>query len=206
MTLPNQLTMLRIILTPLFIITYLMHDIWMNYLSFIIFFIASITDYYDGVLARRYGVATIWGRFLDPLADKILISSAFIVFMISGVIELWMVLLIVIRDVLITTLRSYAMYKGKPIVTSYLAKVKTFFQIGVLYFIFVIVLIKKSLLLNNQNFIIIEKIDSWNIIYLAMLFVTLLTLVTGVKYIIENRTHIKSLALDFYHVFVPSDL
>ena len=126
--------------------------------------------------------------------------------MVSGIVEVWMVILIVVRDVIITALRSYAMYKNHPIVTSYLAKVKTFVQIGVLYFIFGFVLLEKTFVLNNRDLSIIDKINSWNLIYLSMLFVTLLTLATGVKYLVENHSQLKNLALDFYHVFVPSDL
>ena len=206
MTLPNQLSMLRIILTPFFVVTYLMSSLTFNYISFFIFFVASMTDYYDGVIARKYGVVTLWGRFLDPLADKILVSAAFIAFALTNLVEVWMVAVIIIRDVIITALRSYAMFKDKPIVTSYLAKAKTFTQMTLVYVIFVYVLAQKTLIAKNQGLIIIEKVNSWNIIYLCMLFVTLLTLVSGVKYLVENRSHLKSFAVDFYRVFIPSDL
>ena len=165
-----------------------------------------MTDYYDGVIARKYGVVTLWGRFLDPLADKILVSAAFIAFALTNLVEVWMVAVIIIRDVIITALRSYAMFKDKPIVTSYLAKAKTFTQMTLVYVIFVYVLAQKTLIAKNQGLIIIEKVNSWNIIYLCMLFVTLLTLVSGVKYLVENRSHLKSFAVDFYRVFIPSDL
>jgi CDP-diacylglycerol--glycerol-3-phosphate 3-phosphatidyltransferase len=206
MTLPNQLSFLRIILTPFFVITYLVDNLFINYISFVIFFIAALTDYYDGILARKYGVATLWGKFLDPLADKILVSSACIVFAWTHVINTWMVIIIVIRDVLITTLRSYALFKGKPIVTSYLAKIKTFSQMGVVYFIYIFILTKKTLIAHHQDLMIVNKITSLNLVYLSMLFVTSLTLVSGIKYLVENRDQLKSMALDFYHVFVPSDL
>jgi len=206
MTLPNQLSILRIVLTPFFVITYLMDSLTFNYLSFFIFFVASMTDYYDGVIARKYGVVTLWGRFLDPLADKVLVSSALIVFALTNLVEVWMITVIIIRDVIITALRSYAMFKGKPIVTSYLAKAKTFSQMTIVYVIFVFVLAQKTLIAKNQGLNLIEKLNSWNIIYLCMLFITLLTLVSGVKYLVENRGHIRSIAVDFYRVFIPSDL
>lgn len=206
MNLPNQLSILRIILTPPFVITYLVGNLSLNYVSFFIFFVASMTDYYDGILARRYGITSLWGRFLDPLADKILLSSAFIVFALAGVIDVWMVTIIVIRDIIITTLRSYAMFKEKPIVTSILAKAKTFSQVTVIYFIFIFVLLQKTFTTNNQDMFLIDTINSLNLIYLSMLFVTLLTLVSGMKYLVENRSHLKNMVLDFYHVFVPSDM
>lgn len=206
MTLPNQLSILRIILTPFFVITYLVHNLTLNYVSFFIFFLAALTDYYDGILARRYGVSTLWGRFLDPLADKILVSAALIVFALTDLVKMWMVTVIIIRDVLITVLRSYAMFKRKPIVTSYLAKAKTFSQMTVIYLVFIYVLVKNTLTAKEHNLFIVEKIASWNLVNLSMLFITLLTLVSGVKYLVENREHLKSMALDFYHVFIPSDL
>jgi CDP-diacylglycerol--glycerol-3-phosphate 3-phosphatidyltransferase len=183
-----------------------MNNLAMNYVSFVIFFVASLTDYYDGILARRYGISSVWGRFLDPLADKILISAALIVFAMAKFVAVWMVTIIIVRDVIITALRSYAMFKGKPIVTSYLAKAKTFSQVTVIYIIFAYILLKKTLIANNQNSFFIDKFIAWNIIDLCMLFVTLLTLVSGLKYLFENRSHLKSLVLDFYRVFVPSDL
>lgn len=206
MTLPNQLSILRIILTPFFVITYLVHNLTLNYVSFFIFFLAALTDYYDGILARRYGVSTLWGRFLDPLADKILVSAALIVFALTDLVKMWMVTVIIIRDVLITVLRSYAMFKRKPIVTSYLAKAKTFSQMTVIYLVFIYVLVKNTLTAKEHNLFIVEKIASWNLVNLSMLFITLLTLVSGVKYLVENREHLKSMTLDFYHVFIPSDL
>jgi len=206
MTLPNQLSMLRIILTPFFVVTYLVHDLTLNYISFLIFFVAAMTDYYDGILARRYGVVTLWGRFLDPLADKVLVSSAFIVFAMTSYVEVWMVVVIILRDVIITALRSYTMFKRKPIVTSYLAKAKTFSQVGVIYFIYIFILLKKTLLTQGKTLIICDKIIAWNLIYLSMLFITLLTLISGLKYLFENRSQLKSMVVDFYHVFIPLDL
>lgn len=206
MTLPNQLSALRIILTPIFVVTFYAEDIYIKYTSFAIFIIASLTDYYDGIIARRDGITSLWGRFLDPLADKILISAALIVFAFSGVVKFWMVITIIIRDALITGLRTYAMFKGKPIVTSYLAKAKTFSQITVIYFVFIFVLLERTFVFYNKPSLILDKIVSWNLIHMTMLFVTLLTVISGIKYLYENRSHIKSMLLDFYRVFVPSDL
>lgn len=206
MTLPNQLSTLRIILTPLFVLAFWTENIFMNYASFVLFVIASLTDYYDGILARRQGATSIWGRFLDPLADKILISTALLTFAIFGYVKLWMVFIIIIRDALITGLRSYALFKGKSIVTSYLAKAKTFSQVTTIYLIFIFILAKKTILLRHDSSIIIDKIESYNLIHMAMLFVTLLTIISGFKYLLENRAHLKSMFLDFYRVFVPSDL
>ncbi|HHM23852.1 MAG TPA: CDP-diacylglycerol--glycerol-3-phosphate 3-phosphatidyltransferase [Bacteroidetes bacterium] len=206
MTLPNQLSLLRIILTPVFVVTFCVDNLLLNYLSFFVFALASITDYYDGVLARKLGKVTLWGRFLDPLADKILISTAFIVFAMFKYIRMWMVVVIVSRDLIITGLRFYAMFKGKPIQTSHMAKAKTFSQVLVIYLIFFYALLQRTLMQEGRTSWLLQKLEAWNLINLAMLFVTLLTLLSGIKYLIENREHLKSMVIDFYHVFVPSDL
>jgi CDP-diacylglycerol---glycerol-3-phosphate 3-phosphatidyltransferase len=80
MTLPNQLTILRIFLTPVFVALFLSENVFLKQLSVPVYIVAALTDWYDGWFARKFGYMTKWGRFLDPLADKILTSSAFIAF------------------------------------------------------------------------------------------------------------------------------
>ena len=111
MVLPNQLTVLRIILTPVFLVLFLSGDPLLIQISLAVYLIAAITDWYDGWLARKFNYITEWGKFLDPLADKILTSGAFFAFVYLDVLELWMVLVIVIRDFAITGLRGYADYQ-----------------------------------------------------------------------------------------------
>ena len=96
--------------------------------ALVIFIVASITDAYDGYFARKYNQVTPEGRFLDPLADKILISSAFISFAFIGIIEFWMVGLILFRDLFVTGLRMAVEHKGLSMVTSMIAKAKTTIQ------------------------------------------------------------------------------
>src|SRR4030042_447187 len=108
MLLPNQLTTLRIILTPVFLFLFLSEDPFYKQLSLIVYILAAITDWYDGWLARKFNYITAWGKFMDPLADKILTSAAFLAFVILGVLELWMVIIIVVRDFLVTGLRLFA--------------------------------------------------------------------------------------------------
>ena len=78
MTLPNQLTILRIVLSPVFLFLFLSHDPLMKQISVCVFIIASLSDWYDGWLARKFNYISEWGKFMDPLADKILVSTAFI--------------------------------------------------------------------------------------------------------------------------------
>ena len=91
MSLPNQLTILRILLTPVFVFLLFFDSMATRIGSMVIFTIAALTDWYDGYAARKTGGITMWGQFLDPLADKILVSSGFICFSILGYIPVWMV-------------------------------------------------------------------------------------------------------------------
>lgn len=123
-TLPNMLTLFRIFLTPVFIIFLFYDHPHANLWALIVFIIASITDAYDGYYARKYNLVTPQGRFLDPLADKILVTSAFISFAVMGLVEYWMVALIIFRDLFVTGLRMAMEYRGLTMLTSKIAKLK----------------------------------------------------------------------------------
>jgi len=127
--------------------------------------------------------------FLDPLADKILVSSAFISFAILGIVEYWMVILIIFRDLFVTGLRMAMVRKGFNMITSNVAKVKTGIQIGLIIFI-LLFLGLKGLPIIWINWLL--NALSWkDIIYYLMLGVTLFTAITGITYIYENRLTIK---------------
>lgn len=193
MTIPNQLTITRIILTPIFAIFFLVDDLTLNQLSLLIFLIAALTDWYDGWLARKYNYISELGRFLDPLADKILTSTAFFCFVFVGLLNFWMVMIIVVRDLVITLLRVYGQYKKRIFATSYLAKVKTAVQMIFLYYLlFVYAGIEKGLLPfipKDLNMYFLNK----NLIYYSMLFITVITVYTGFEYFYQNRYTIKEL-------------
>ena len=89
MNLPNKLTMARIILSPIFMVAFLINNIYTRYLALFIFAVAALTDMYDGHLARKTGVVTSFGKFMDPLADKLLTSTAFIAFVALGYVKSW---------------------------------------------------------------------------------------------------------------------
>jgi CDP-diacylglycerol--glycerol-3-phosphate 3-phosphatidyltransferase len=205
MSLPNQLSLLRILLTPVFVALLYLNSMPFKILSFLVFTLASITDYYDGYAARKYNIFTMWGQFLDPLADKILVSSAFICFSNLGYVPTWMVLVIVVRDFTITGLRSYAILKGKPIITSRFAKVKTYLQFVVLYIIFIQHLLVFGRFGGTIG-VFVDRLTEWNIATVFSLSITLLTVVTGLKYIIDNFAHIRAIAGNLYRIFVPSDV
>ncbi len=189
MTLPNILTIGRILMTPFFIICLFYDHPWAKTWALIIFVVASITDAYDGYLARKNDQVTEAGRFLDPLADKILVSSAFISFAVMGVVEYWMVALIVFRDLFVTGLRIVISQRGFIMITSKIAKAKTGTQIGIIIFILVFLGLK-ALNLEPLKFIL-QLIVQYNFIYVITLIMTIFTVITGIAYIRSNRSAIK---------------
>ena len=193
MVLPNQLTVLRIILTPVFLFLFLSGEPLLIQISFVVFIIAAITDWYDGWLARKFNYITECGKFMDPLADKILTSTAFLGFVFVGILDLWMVILIIVRDLLITGLRSYAEYRKVTFSTSTSAKWKTFLQMFFLYYLLLVFTAStfESFYLNYKN--IFGILLDHNLIFWLMLFITFFTVFTGITYFINNRFLIKRL-------------
>lgn len=193
MVLPNQLTVLRIILTPIFLGLFLSGEPLLIQVSLVVFLIAAITDWYDGWLARKFNYITEWGKFMDPLADKILTSAAFFGFVIVGLLPLWMVLLVVARDMLITILRAYADYKKVAFSTSHLAKWKTFFQMVFLYYLLFIFTLKTFDKLYSSYKNLFDLFLNQSFVYYTMLFITLLTVFTGIAYLYNDRFLLKKL-------------
>ena len=193
MVLPNQLTVLRIILTPIFFVLFISGDPLLIQISLIVFIIAAITDWYDGWLARKFNYITEWGKFLDPLADKILTSAAFLAFVFVGVLNIWLVVLVIFRDLLITGLRSLAEYRKVSFTTSYIAKWKTFFQMLFLYYLLLIYTLKTIPSIYNGNEEIIISLSNVNLLFWIMFGITAFTIYTGITYLFKNRFLIKQL-------------
>ena len=150
--LPNALTSSRIILVPVFLF-FLFSDInHAKIIALIVFIMAAITDAYDGKIARKHNLITKFGIFFDPLADKLLVLSAFYAFMffpiLSTTIKLWMIILISFRDIFVTLLRMIMEYKGITMITSKFGKVKTILQM-VTILVILIFLILKSYSVSN---------------------------------------------------------
>lgn len=204
MNLPNQLTLLRILLTPFVVWLLFLDTAAAQAGAFIVFILASLTDWYDGYVARKYGYVSTWGKFFDPLADKILVTSVLIAFCALGYFPVWMVVVIIIRDVLITTLRSYAIFKGRCINTSYLAKIKTFVQMGALYLTFIYHLL---LYFSPAGFAgaVRDQLTSGSVIVIALGAVTILTIISGFAYIHVNREYIRELITEVQRIFQTSD-
>ncbi len=186
MTVPNQLTMLRIVLVPVFVALLLQDDPYLKLMGVIVFAVASITDAYDGYHARKYGETTRLGAFLDPLADKFLITAAFLLYVHMGYLVLWMVILVAIRDILITILRVYAEFLDRPIVTSREAKYKTLAQNLFAYVIMVLLLMKEKVFFGSRLSTTIERVLQSDYLDYVMLAVTLFTVYTGVSYLVAN--------------------
>lgn len=173
MNIANKLTVLRVLLVPVFII-FLMTDIVQQPLSrniaLVIFVVASLTDFLDGYLARSRNLVTTFGKFMDPLADKMLVTSALICFVQIGELPAWIVIIIVCRDFIISGIRLVAAADGTVIAASFWAKLKTATQM-----IMIIVV------LFNSNIVLIQYLETI-LIYLALV----LTIVSLVEYIIKN--------------------
>lgn len=190
--LPNIITISRAVLAPIFMVLLLLGGRTLTLLAVVIFIIAAITDYLDGWFARRYGQSSAWGTLVDPLADKILTTAAFLAFALIGLVSWWMVFLVVVRDVATTVFRSYADNIGKPLVTSWSAKVKTFVQMT---FIIVVLVFLTALQLPLPVWI--HTLASWvllpSVLFLTMLVVTVITVWTGVEYFVTNRAILRRL-------------
>lgn len=203
MNFPNTLSVLRIVLSPVFLILFLSGSVFQVQFSFLVFTVAALTDWYDGWYARKYGFKTRWGQFLDPLADKILTSCALIGFCIlnnseprffgtNEFIPVWILVTVIIaRDIILTAVRSYKELKGQEFKTSMISKTKTFIQLT--YIIIVIGASALGMTFSGTEFE--RKLFSFlysDYNYYLLLLITILTVASGVAYIFESRTQTDS--------------
>ncbi|MBI4417265.1 MAG: CDP-diacylglycerol--glycerol-3-phosphate 3-phosphatidyltransferase [Ignavibacteriales bacterium] len=190
---PNQLTLLRILLTPVFLVFLFSQSPILRQLSVVVFILALLTDWYDGWVARRWGYVTRWGTFLDPLADKIVTSAALISFVLLDLAPAWPVWLIVMRDIAITLLRSYSEWKGKPFDTTRFAKTKTFLQFVVIYYILILYVARSSGYFNREYGGATEVLLDNTLLSVLIILIAVITVWTGILYIINNRATIREL-------------
>ena len=125
MNLPNKLTLLRIILIPSFMVVLYWGFPGANYVALAIFILASFTDMLDGKIARKYNLVTDFGKFADPLADKMLVTAAMLWFVEIGQMPAWALLLVIVREFAVSGLRMIASDKGRVIAAGWSGKVKT---------------------------------------------------------------------------------
>ena len=177
MNLPNKLTMFRVILIPFFVFFLLApyFEGYGNYIAVAIFIVASLTDLLDGKIARKYNLVTNFGKFMDPLADKLLVCSAMICLIELGLLPAWIVIIIIAREFIISGFRLIASDNGVVIAASYWGKFKTTFQM-----LMIIVLI---LNLPGRFFEILGLILTW--------VALILTVVSLCDYLIKNKDVLK---------------
>ena len=179
MNLANKITLSRIALIPLFMIAYIWDFAYNELVACVIFAIASLTDGVDGYVARNYNMVTDFGKFIDPLADKLLIATALICFVGSGEIASYMAVIILAREFIVTGLRTVAMSKGVVIAASMTGKIKTCIQIGSVICVF---------LFGNEFAFRVNLFGAeLSIGYLAMFVATLYTVYSGVEYLAKNK-------------------
>lgn len=194
MNTPNKLTLLRIILVPIFIAVLLIDSIPHHFfIAIIIFAAASFTDMLDGKIARRTGAITDFGKFADPLADKILVMAAFICFVQLGISNAVVAMVILSRELTVTSIRLVASSKGKVIAANYWGKVKTVSQmvsiLVVLTSNYILELLSIKNISLNFNIESLFSLISDISVYLSVL----LTLISGIVYLYQNREIIKDL-------------
>jgi len=191
MTLANQLTILRILLVPVFVYFLMLPSAFMKLVGVVVFIVASVTDAFDGYHARKYGQTTRLGAFLDPLADKFLITAAFLVYVWYGYLELWMVVLVALRDVIVTVLRVYAEWRDRLVVTSREAKYKTLSQNILAYVVMLLMLLAEPAFTGRSVASMMNELLYHPVLDYLMLGVTVFTVYTGVSYLVQNWGHLR---------------
>ena len=181
MNLPNKLTVVRIILTPVFLLLFTVSSIPYHYiLALVVFGIASITDLLDGKIARKRNIVTTFGKLTDPLADKMLTTAAFLGFMLMGYCNIWIVFIILFREFGISSVRLVASAQGVVIPANIWGKVKTTMQMVSMVFIM-------FLLSLQADFGVLPETVPLPIISNVLFGITaVLTVVSGVTYLIEG--------------------
>jgi CDP-diacylglycerol--glycerol-3-phosphate 3-phosphatidyltransferase len=191
MNMPNKLTLSRIILSPIFMSLFLVGNPISRTAGFFIFLIAGLTDLIDGHYARKYGIVTGFGKFMDPLADKILVTTALIALVSLGYVRAWMVMLIVAREFYVTGIRSLAAYRGAIIAPSFWAKVKTVLQMCAITFILLVITLDTAMD-QSTPVMALFNFDRQLVYDIVMGLTTLLTLYTGLDYTIKYYSMLKN--------------
>ena len=164
----NKLTMLRVIMIPVFLLALYIDFAFNNIVALIIFILASVTDFIDGYIARNYDQVTDFGKFMDPLADKLLVISAMLWFVKVGQMEAWVVLVVLAREFAVSGLRMVAAPKGLVIAAAWSGKIKT----AATMVCICIMLVPIPAILNT--------------LCVAVILVT--TVVSGIEYFVKNRS------------------
>lgn len=188
MNLPNKLTVFRMILSPVFLILMLVDFPWHYFAAGMVFAIASLTDLFDGRIARSQGLVTNFGKFLDPIADKVLTTAAFLGMMASGMTAykgvVWVVMIVIVREFAVASLRMICACEGAVIAADRWGKVKTVMQMVAILMILAFEWLKCDLLPTSWTTLIFCMDLLANI---ALWLSALLTVISGVNYLWKNR-------------------
>jgi len=185
--LPNKLTVARIFLTLVFMICLFRDGLATKVAALVVFLAASITDLYDGYLARKLNAITDFGKFMDPIADKVLVLSAFVAFIELELVPAWMVVVIVLREFIVTGLRISALTKKKVLPARGGGKHKTVSQMAAIFIILVFLVLKEVGLRIPDFWSVNAEIYFKNTIFIVMLITTILTLISGISFLYKNR-------------------
>ena len=171
----NKLTLLRVVLVPVFMAFLLMNGTAWQLAALAVFVIASLTDMLDGQIARRCNQITTFGKFADPLADKMLTTAAFLVFMQKGIINSWAVMIILAREFMVAGVRLAAVSEGKVIAASFWGKFKTVSQMAA---IIIAILVLNIPAVPQSAAVIVTNIFVW--------ISVVLTVISGADYLVKN--------------------
>lgn len=171
MNLANKITMFRIFLLPIFVLSCYFDQSGIS--SLLIFLLGSFSDFLDGYVARKYNMITDFGKFIDPIADKILVLSAFIMFIERGFVEPWVVIVVLFRELLISGFRMLAAKKNISIAADIFGKLKTTTQFFCVIFFFL------TIILISGKMFIIGKV----LLYISVV----LTVLSMINYLYKNR-------------------
>ncbi len=169
----NKLTFLRVMMIPIFMFTVLHSSLILNKISLIIFVLASLTDMLDGYIARHYDQITNLGKFLDPLADKLLVISALISFVYINILSPWVVIIVIGRELMITGFRTIAAKEGIVLAANIFGKIKTVIQMVTIIYT---ITFYSGLISYNSS-----------IYYLLWSLAVIITVYSGYKYIWDNK-------------------
>jgi CDP-diacylglycerol--glycerol-3-phosphate 3-phosphatidyltransferase len=190
MNLPNKITLGRIALTFVFMIALFSKGLLYKSAALVIFIIAALTDYLDGYIARKYGITSDFGKIMDPVADKILTLAAFLAFVEMKLVPAWMVVIIIMRELLITSIRLVALKNREVLAAGMGGKHKTVSQMLSIFIIVIFIVIKEAGVGTfgfwNASF------EYWykQLIFILMLITVVLTIISGVSYLAGNRKYL----------------
>lgn len=192
MNLPNKLTILRIVLVPFFIAAILIPFPFHYLAALAVFGAASLTDMFDGKIARKRGLVTNFGKFCDPLADKILVLSALVCFVQNGLCDAILVIVVLFREFAITSIRLIAASEGKVVAANIWGKVKTVTQITAIIMIFVMRIVLEILNFDPMNIYLIASLNFYFYIIgeIALWISTIFCIISGIIYLIDNKEFI----------------